>query len=931
MSSSIPNGYINLNGQQVKVFDASSLSDALEAIYDPSLGKIKSSAMPDDFVGIIGPTGSIGPVGPQGIPGLQGPIGEQGLQGQPGQTGATGPQGPPGINTIFSGNSYTIEVERWGISSGLPSKPYSTNTFLIANGNVTGINNAIQWAATNGFNKVIFPKNAYAICYPSPILITNNNMTIDFNGSTLKVIFDSDQKSPFDPRPSASDYFNFPGMYSGTPDGVSILFQGAQYSHVKNVVLIGCKADRSFTNSTEARVEWTHGVQLAKGTAYCTVSNCQISSYMGDGISINNTAFSEYAEFALGLTVNEVDLMTGALIPTTSQSMVSQYLFLPVTPYSSFLLAGAGYTRVTALNMKEVDVIYYRADNSYVTRYSNKKIYTPIPIPPEAKKMRLLFRNETSTTKNMQIMIKYGLTPHHNKVEYNEIYNTHRGGIMLGGNYNLLQHNSIHDGTGLLDRKPLFTDSTRYGINQEDAYGDHSIIRNNLIYNMHHGILLGCWSSDITNNLFYNLSGIGINLYTLHSASITSNYLYRCQSGIGLMNTMVSNAHIEISSNTLAYVTNQSTNGTGYELFFERNTLIDVSNFFFQDDDKHVCRENRFIWTEFFVGIPFVTVNKMDGSVLIGLGAQREVYLRVYEQIGNVMKNIHARLETRNQGTKAEQVTIMKCKFINCILNNRIYMMKQRYTLIQSCVMTDTIIKIGNINTPDQSAITKVVDSSFITNAITYLVLNEANAGIGRVEINRCSIEINNNSFSYLVTNFYSTANTISVYLKNSTLLYTGASPLNLTYYEASKKTAIQTFANARNRYTNINLPAGEAGKYIDYDPDIEGFQPPVSRYWFRGDTYGHAAPVPGGYKGWICISSGFGNATEWRANWAVNKGDQLNANGRVYEAKNAGTTGATRPLWPTIINATVNDNGIVWKNSGDLAQFELYGPINDD
>lgn len=48
------------------------------------------------------------------------------------------------------------------------------------------------------------------------------------------------------------------------------------------------------------------------------------------------------------------------------------------------------------------------------------------------------------------------------------------------------------------------------------------------------------------------------------------------------MNTMVSNAHIEISSNTLAYVTNQSTNGTGYELFFERNTLIDVSNFFFR-------------------------------------------------------------------------------------------------------------------------------------------------------------------------------------------------------------------------------------------------------------------------------------------------------------------------------------------------------------
>ncbi|RIX52625.1 hypothetical protein D3P08_11420 [Paenibacillus nanensis] len=795
-----------------------------------------------------------------------------------------------------------------------------------------GINNALKWAVENNFDYIILPKNQYAICYPNPILIAYNHITLDFHGSTLKVIYDSDSKSPFDPRPGATDYFNYPGPYSGTPDGVSIVFRNANHSHVKNAILIGCKADRSFSNAAEAKIEWTHGIQLASGSAYCSVSHCTISSYMGDGVNINSTSPAALAGFSLGLTANEIDPVTGALIPSTNQTMVSKLIDLPSTPYDSMLISGFGYTRVTALNQKEVDVIYYNASNGYLSRYSNKKIYTPISIPPDARKFRLLFRNETDAAKNMQFTIQYGLSPHHNTIEFNEIYNTHRGGILLGGNYNIIRNNSIHDGNGLLDRKPLFPSTTRYGINQEDAYGDHSIVRDNLLYNLNHGILLGCWSADVYNNLFYNLTGNAVNLYVVQSVTVRQNQMYRCQAGVGIMTTNLPGAHVVIENNNMAYITNQTINGVGYEVYFERNVLIDVNSFSMPDDDKYVCRENRFIWTDKVAGIPFFTVNRTEYSVFIGLGVQREIYSRVYEHIGSIFQNMHLRLETRNQSTKTESVTLRDCNFFNSLLSNRIYATKSRHVSIQTCKLADTVVKIGNINTPDFSATTSISDSKIIATTVPYMIQNESNTGYGWVEMDRSVIEINNTTFNYFVTNVYAVANTASIILKNSTVSYTGTSPYPLpSYYEQSKKTAIRTFVNSRNRFVNIVLPQGEAGRYLDYDPAVEGLQPPVTGYWFRGDTYKHAAPAPGGYAGWICISSGYASAASWKASTAVRIGDQIQVNGRVYEAMTSGTTGASPPAWPTAPNATQTDNTVTWRDMGSLAQFRRYAPISEN
>lgn len=824
-----------------------------------------------------------------------------------------------------SAPAYIIETDRWGITSGIPAKPYTDSDYLRADANVQGINSAIQWASDNGYRYLIMPYGEYPICYPKSILITASNLTIDFSNATLKVIYDSNRKSPFDNRTGATDYYNFPG---NGQNGVGIKLQSVTNTHITNLVLIGNKADRSFNQAAEASVEWTYGIQIIRGSSYCSVKNCKISSFMGDGISIDSSSRFDYAEFGLGLTANEVDRQTGALIPAASGTAVSQMIAIPAGTYDSFLIAGAGYSRLTALNVKEVDVVFYTADNAYLTRYDDKKIYTPISIPSDARKLRLILHNETSLAKNMQITLKYGLTPHHNLIEYNEVFNIHRGGITLGGNYNIVQNNVIHDGTGLLDRKPFFTDPTRYGINQEDSYGDNCIVRNNLFYNLHHGLLAGCWTLEIHNNHFYNLTGIGINLYTLHAANVRENYLYRCQTGIGLMTAHITGAHVNIESNTLVLTPNTGLGGSGYEVHFHRNTLIDVNTFFMPDDIRGFCRENHFIWTNTFSGIPAITANRIESCTFNGIAVQRDIYFRTNKTTASVFTNMKVRIETRNPRTKEETVRFADCRFENSLLNNHITTAQQRTALFEQCSLTDSIVKIGNINTPSDSAITRLTNCQIVVKTEQSLFQNESNTGFGWIEVSRSSIVIENSGFLYFLSNVFNVAGTIGLYIKNSTITYTGAGRLNLSYYSSTNKRAVRTFLNARNIYTNINLPVGEAGIYIDYDPEIEGLKPPTSGHWFKGDTYGNAAPASGNNLGWVCVQSGIAASRGWAAATLMPSGERILQGGTVYEALNAGTTGSSAPAWPSALGQTVTDGGVTWQNAGPVALFKPYGHI---
>ncbi|MDQ0242575.1 parallel beta-helix repeat protein [Bacillus fengqiuensis] len=706
---------------------------------------------------------------------------------------------------------YVIELARWNITQGLPSKPYTDADYIMADKNIQGINNALQYAYNNGYTQILLPRGQYALCYPREIKMVSN-MTFDLNGSTLKVIYDSDRKSPFDNR-TTTDYYNFKGN--------SIVFDNVTNAHLVGGTIIGCRDDRSFSNATaERRMEHTYGVVFQKSTKYSSIKHCIVRDYMGDNVTFSSSAIRELAEFNLNLTLNSLDYTSGQIVPSTN-TLTSGYINIPTdASFSSFQIAGAGYTRLTALVNKDVDVFFYKADNTFIGVLKKKKIYTDISIPLGAAKMRMLFFNETNPSKNLQITLKFGLIPHHNSVEYNEIYNGHRGGISLGGSYNVVQHNTIRDnGKGsnsFLDGKPIFSDPTRYAINQEDSYGDNCVIRNNLIYGSNHGILAGCYSIQIENNHIYNMDSIGINLYSLLYANVRGNVIYNCATTIGLMNSNFGNAYVNISENSInggnmSFHTNNS-----YQVNVIDNNFIDIPNINMGISNiNNTFRNNRIKYTN-ISGAPSITANKMENCI-VDSTTVRDITLKVYQQSGSTFNNLKITVQTPNGATKSEKVNIDNCEYTNSTLINLIFGTKDREVYISKSKFIDTVVKVGNINTAGFPATTMLVDCELAANTVNYLFATDFNQPSGMIKLNRCHIEISNPNFSYLVHHDKPVVqNIFTLFLKECHLKYTGSTPLNLLYYSHIKP--MIKFISADNVFTNINLPAEDSGVYIGYD-----------------------------------------------------------------------------------------------------------------
>jgi parallel beta-helix repeat protein len=709
---------------------------------------------------------------------------------------------------------YLIELSRWNITEGLPNKPYTEADYLTADRNIQGINNAIQYAYNNGYTQIVLPRGYYALCYPREIKMVSN-MTFDINGSTLKVIYDSDRKSPFDKR-TTTDYYNFKGN--------SIVFDNVTNAHLVGGTIIGCRDDRSFSNLTEERkMDHTYGVAFQKSTKYSSIKHCIVRDYMGDNVTFSSTAVREWAEFK-NLTLNSLDYSTGQMI-SSNNTLTSGYINIPnEVPLSSFLLAGAGYTRLTALNTKEVDVFFYMADNTFIGVLKKRKIYTDISIPLDASKMRMVFFNETNPSKNLQITLKFGLIPHHNVVEYNEIYNGHRGGITLGGSYNIVQHNVIRDnGKGsnsFLDNKPIFSSSTRYAINQEDSYGDNCVIRNNLIYGSNLGILAGCYSIQIENNHIYNIDTMGINLYNLLYANVKGNFIYNCNYSIGVMTSNFENAFVNISENSIhgANINMSFSNNDSYQINMTDNNFIDVSIINMgTSNSKNVFKNNRIKYSS-VIGNPYITAYKIENCIFDST-ASRDLLIRVYEQIGCTFNNLRITVQTINGITKSENVRIENGLYSNSTLINHILGTKDRTVSIFKSKFIDTVVKVGNINTPGYPATTILEDCELVGNSIKYLFATDFNQPSGMIKLNKCNIEINNTNFSYLIHHDKPLAiDVFTLFFKECRIKYTGTSPLNLLYYNNSKP--MINLISADNTFININIPTQDPDIYVGFDVD---------------------------------------------------------------------------------------------------------------
>ncbi|MCQ6278880.1 right-handed parallel beta-helix repeat-containing protein [Bacillus sp. EB600] len=425
--------------------------------------------------------------------------------------------------TINSTNAYIIDLSNWGITQGIPSKPYTIDNYKMANNNVSGINNALSWAYQNGYDYVVLPKGSYAICYPNPIN-TQPNMTIDFNYSTLKVIYDSDNRSPYDNTGNPIYKFGGNSIQCTTPQ-----------THIINLILIGDRIDRSWSNSSERSTESTYGVIFGAGAHYSTIRNCNISYYMGDAISLS---YSPYNSFSIGKTeFGGLDNTTGAPTTGTTSNTVRSVNFIQFpSGITSFSMIGLGYAPATSIPSGTFNVYFYKTDNSFIMKKVNVRTRDIIQIPKNATQLKLTWEGNGTVDDGLlpnnppywAILIKNGVADHV-MVENNEIHRCHRGGLTLGTNNALIRNNYFHD-TGApdgmdIDGLPQFPDFTRYAINTEDNVGQNCHIVENIFDNSRIAIALRGEYNEVSSNEFRNCP-IGIQLYYQRHITVTKNYFY---------------------------------------------------------------------------------------------------------------------------------------------------------------------------------------------------------------------------------------------------------------------------------------------------------------------------------------------------------------------------------------------------------------------
>ncbi|WP_257205893.1 right-handed parallel beta-helix repeat-containing protein [Bacillus cereus] len=876
--------------------------------YDSSISKFKSVPMPAGSGGGSTTLGGLIDVDMTTVPPRDGNV----LKFQGGKW-------KPSAEIVASdigSSSYLIELNRWGIKQGLPTKPYVGANYIDADANIQGINNALKYAYDNGFSEVVLPRGKYALCFPKEIIM-QSYLTFNLNGSTLKVIYDSDKKSPLDTR-TTDDYYNFKGN--------TIVFSKTKFSHLINGIIIGCRDDRSFANPSEVAMEHSYGVLFEKGASYNSVTNCIVRDYMGDNVSVSSNGTFAYGEFDQGLELQGLNYTTGQ--PTTSTNTVTTRLLdIPqdLTPkVDCMLISGVGYARMTNLNSKDLDIFFYDKNNAFIGVMKSRRIYTEMSVPVNATKFRLQFLNETSASKTMQITIMFGGLPHHNNIAYNEIFNGHRGGVTLGGNYNTVEHNVIRDnGKGsvrFLDGKPIFNDPTRYSINMEDSYGANCVIRDNQFYGSYHGILVGCYSVILEDNYFYNIDYIAINLYSMVQANIRGNYFHNCMNNLGLMSSNFSSANVTVTDNTFVGGS-MSLDNSAYRVMLSENHYHNPTFIALGDNCSFV--NNYVIYTTTLPTVPIFTIKKAVGCTFKAMSESTEITFKSYRFDGCTFEKLTLRAEPIN--TKNREDTVFNdCDIISCSFRNHIFSGAPVKVTISDSKVTDTTFEAGITNTDNQNPYVSLEDCNIKVTTKDKLFLSDTNRTYATFRAIRCEVEIANPSFAYLL---YSSGSKVNyVYLKDCNFAYTGAvTPLALKYYV--NKSHIKEFISTGNRFDNITLPVADVSVYKGYDPEYSDVAEPSYGYYSLGKIIYNATPTAGGILGWVCIQEGVVTSVNWTASTAYVKGDLVLSGGKAYECVLGGTSST---IAPTQTIGQVKEGTVTWKYVGTKAIFKNFGLISN-
>lgn len=873
-----------------------------------------------------------------------------------------------------SNTTYFVELSKWGIVTGFPNKPYTNSDYNKAKANIVGINNALAYAYANNFNRVVFPRDNYSICYPTPIT-TQSNMTIDFNNATFKVMYDSVNRSPFDT--SSNPVYKFYGnsIVVSTPD-----------THIINLNLIGDRIERSWlpaTLSDERTCENSNGIVLGAGSHRSTVRYCNISYYMGDSVSLS---YSPYSSFGGDITeFGSIDKVTGATITGATSNSVRNVGFTTLpTDITSFCMFGVGYNPMTSIPSGTYNVYFYKTDGTYISCKEGIRTRDMVQIPKGSTKIKLGWEGNGTVDDNTNppnnppywaFLMKNGIADN-NVVEYNEIHHNHRGGIFLGNNNSLIRKNYFHDtgeagSTTDTDGLPTFNDFTRYAINTEDNVGQNTKILDNVFDNVRMAVAIRGDYTEVAGNEFRNCT-YGTILYYQKHCIIRNNFFYRSNLGCfeytnfhrdwmvndnildqSQMNFTGTGTMTSISGNRFH---NKSSYGTTFEVLnFKDNVFDGVSNLTAISPNTTIdgCTfmNGSYIYVNnmsnvfdkitrcHFINKSYVRGQSMPEIIIRDsyfvdsnfMYSQAKKYTYVNCDINNITQPLIYNPTASDVGVVDFDLEVRGCK-VTLGLKASTWSLGKSYNAGYPNSGTDPDIVMPTVyngyyyvnNSDGVSGVTEptwvATDGAIVNDGSTRWVARKLvvcpliyGFGWGTLIVQDSTINWNlYNSYTKLLLDNYGNFSEL-VKFKNTTV---NVSPSTAT----GNATGGEIIVSSDCVFNNFSLSTGTT----EVQSDIMNAIPTVGKFK-KTQQILNANPTDGSIIGWICLSNGTASNTAWSSSTVMSVGNRVNANNKVYECTIAGTTGSTSP---SHASGTATDGTVTWKYIDTLAVFKQFGVI---
>lgn len=404
--------------------------------------------------------------------------------------------------------------------------PYTQTEYEQAYNNGVNLTSAINAAYEAGAALVILERGDYPVCYNAPYTAFKNaipdvvvidgpeHFEVNGNGSNLFVIFDSNNRNPYDLVTNADPY-KLQGCVIKTRNTYKVKVHGFE--------LRGDQYNRTWVTG-ESQMEQTYGVWIAEN---CIDTDIDVVAHGFRGDSVSGQARGTWVfDFKEGWAKGDINPVTGAAISTDGARTSGKLDLLDKNiKRNAVQIMSTGYLRQAYFRDHNLLVAFYDTDQNFIMSERTGQAEF-IYLPKNCRYIQFVAykdeRTEDTASYAPDIGQYLGLfTGCSDRIKVSgEFYANNRGGVSNICNNSTIDAYIRDIGTIKYGFKP-YSSTTIYGVNFEDTWVTKLSVTGR-IENVGSGVLANCKELNVDNCTIRNAKYTAVSTFNTITSKITN-------------------------------------------------------------------------------------------------------------------------------------------------------------------------------------------------------------------------------------------------------------------------------------------------------------------------------------------------------------------------------------------------------------------------